>query len=621
MIMKNMVYSILKLLLFWILFFDAGRILFSIHNAGKFTTVSFGEWLLAFVYSLRIDLASAAAFSAIPLLILVLSYIWPGKWSKAIFYTFLSLEILFVALIHCGEINAYTEWNHKLTTRVFLHLSNPDEVFRTAGFSMFLWFFFYLLLEIIIAFFLVRFLFLEFKLNTYLGWQRRILSGVLVLFGFLAQFFLLIRGGIQQIPLNIASAYYSNNHVLNDLSVNSIYYFTQSYLLHNRASIDEFMPDIKQKEAESIVKQLYNYPKTHTKFIFKNEKPNIVVVVLEGWSSNAVSCLSKTQKSTPNFDKLASEGILFSNIFACGGTSEIGNSSIFSGYPALPEISISMHPEKHRKIHTINEELMGYSSNYLFSGDLKYENIGGYFMDHGFQHVYDEKIFPSNLKRGKLNYFDKDLYNLFLQKINNTKEPFLHCVFTGSTHSPYDHPKKKKAIFSGDEADFMNSMVYADECLGSFISKCKKEAWFKNTAFIFVADHGHPTPGLPNPSSKNFFRIPFLIWGAALKEEYCGTKQDIIGSQSDIAATLVYQVRGDLNKFPWSKDLLNPNSPEFALHTINRGYGWISNKGNYIYHMDTKTELENSYSKKDKKQEIKNCTAFLTQFYKNFKEL
>jgi len=40
-----------------------------------------------------------------------------------------------------------------------------------------------------------------------------------------------------------------------------------------------------------------------------------------------------------------------------------------------------------------------------------------------------------------------------------------------------------------------------------------------------------------------------------------------------------------------------------------------------VYHMDTKTELENSYSKKDKKQEIKNCQAFLTQFYKNFKEL
>jgi hypothetical protein len=58
-----------------------------------------------------------------------------------------------------------------------------------------------------------------------------------------------------------------------------------------------------------------------------------------------------------------------------------------------------------------------------------------------------------------------------------------------------------------------------------------------------------------------------------------------------------------------------------ALSSINIVYRWISKKGNYIYHMDTKTELENSYSKKDKKQEIKNCTAFLTQFYKNFKEL
>lgn len=116
-------------------------------------------------------------------------------------------------------------------------------------------------------------------------------------FYLLVQFFLLIRGGIQQIPLNIASAYYSKNHISNDLAVNSVYYFTQSYLLHNRASIDDFMPDIKEKEAESIVKQLYNYPKTHTEFIFKNEKPNIVVVVLEGWSSNAISCLSKTKKA------------------------------------------------------------------------------------------------------------------------------------------------------------------------------------------------------------------------------------------------------------------------------------------------------------------------------------
>ncbi len=618
---KNIVFYILKLLIFWILFFDFGRILFSIHNIDKFTGVSFGQWFLSFIYSFRIDLASAAVLSVLPLLVLSFSIIKPGKWARPTFITILSIEVVFVSLIHSGEINAYTEWNHKLTTRVFLHLLNPGEVFRTASYTMTLLYFLYLIIECLFAFFIGRFFFREFPQQNVLPLHKRLLGGISILFVFLSQFFLFLRGGFQQIPLNISSAYYSNNHVLNDLSVNSVYFFGHSYLLYNRTQIDEFMPAIDPKEAEKIVKNMFSYPKEHSEFIFKSTRPNIVFIVFEGWSSNAIGCLSNTKNSTPNFDKLAAEGLLFSNIFACGLTSEIGNSSIFSGYPALPEISISMHPEKHRKINTINEELKGYSSNYLFSGDLKYENIGSYFMDHNFDHVEDEKVFPSHLNRGKLNYFDSDLYALLLKKMNANSQPFLHCAFTGSTHSPYDHPQSNNPLFKGQEADYMNSMVYADKCLGDFIENCKTQSWFENTIFVFVSDHGHPAPGITNPNSKSFFRIPFLIWGEQLKEDYRGTRNEKIGSQADVAATLLYQVGGDLKKFPWSKDLLNPNCPEFAFHAINRGYGWVSKKGNYVYQMDTKTELENSFLKSDEEIEIKNCKAFLTQFYRSFKEL
>jgi phosphoglycerol transferase MdoB-like AlkP superfamily enzyme len=411
--------------------------------------------------------------------------------------------------------------------------------------------------------------------------------------------------------------------VANDLSVNSLYFFGKSFLLYNRSEIDEFIPKMEQGEAAKTVSNLYNYPKEHNQYIFDKKKPNIVFIIMEGWSANAIGCLSETKKSTPNFDKLSKEGLLFTNVFACGGTSEIGNSSIFSGYPALPEISISMQPDKHRKIHTINEDLekIGYSTNYLFGGDLKYGNIGGYFMDHGFDRVEDEKVFPSSLKKGKLNYYDEDLYALMLKRMNTTKEPFLHCAFTGSTHSPFDQPKTKGQNFTGEEADYMNSLVYADQCLGNYVEKCKKQKWFKNTIFVFVADHGHPTPGLPNPSAKLFFRIPLLVWGEPLKKEFKGKQEAKIGSQSDIAATLLYQFGGDLKRYPWSKDLLNPKVPEFALHTINRGYGWISSKGNIVYQMDTKTFGENTYLLNDQKAEIKNCHAFLNQFYKNFKEL
>ena len=618
---RRTIFDLIKLLLFWVIVFDFERILFSLHNWDKLEGVSFGEWLLAFVHSFRLDLATAAALSALPFLILSLRFVITGKWVNRMFFIILAIEVLANAFIHSGEINAYTEWNHKLTTRVFMHLANPDEVFRTADYGMTAWFFVFSFIEVLFAWRLYKYLFKpEFQLAG-IAWYKRLPSAIGIFAFFGGCLFLLLRGGVQQIPLNIDSAYYSNNHVANDISVNSLYYFSKSYLLYNRSEIDEFIPVLDSNKANQIVNDLYDYPKENKVRIFNQDQPNFVFVILEGWAADAVSCLSETENSTPNFDEMAKSGLLFTNLHACGGTSEIGNSSIFSGYPALPEISISMQPEKHRKIHTINQDFKekGYNSNYLFSGDLKYGNIGGYFMDHGFDRVEDEKVFSSDLPKGKLNYYDSELFKLLLSRINETKTPFLYAAFTGSTHSPYDYPRAEKERFSGAESDYMNSIVYADQCIADFMSNAKKESWYKNTVFIFVSDHGHPSPLNQNPSTTAYFRIPFLIYGEPLKEEFRGVQNNKIASQADIAATIVNQIGGDMNNYPWSKDLLNTNCPEFALHTVNRGYGWVSDKGNLVYHFDRKQYLENTFNG-NKSEEMK-CNAFLNRFYANYKEL
>lgn len=616
---RRTIFDLIKLLFFWVLLFDFERILFSIHNWDKLDGVSFWEWLQAFAFSFRLDVATAAALSALPFLFLSIRFIIPHRNIHRAFFTILLLEVLINAFVHSGEINAYIEWNHKLTTRVFMHLANPDEVFRTADYGMTFWFFIYSILEVVFAWRLYQWLFKKEFETADIAWYKRLPAGMGIFSFFGGCLFLLLRGGVQQIPLNIDSAYYSNNHVANDLSVNSLYYFSKSYLLYNRSEIDNLIPKVDTVKANQVVADLKNYPKKHNNYIFE-QKPNIVLIVLEGWGADAVSCMSETKESTPHFDQLASKGLLFTQLHATGGTSEIGNATIFSGFPALPEISLSMQPEKHRKIHTINQDLkeFGYNSNYLFSGDLKYGNIGGYFMDHGFDRVEDEKVFDSDLPKGKLNYYDEELFKLLGQRIDNTKEPFLYAAFTGSTHSPFDYPKRKEPIFHGAEAEYMNSIVYADGCIGDFMKSCQKKKWYNNTIFIFVADHGHPNPLNQNPSSVKFFRIPFLIVGEPLKEEYRGKRIDKVCSQADIAATLLYQFGGDLSRYPWSKDVLNPNCPEYALHTINRGYGWVSDKGNLIYHFDLHQYLENTLS--DKK-EIEKCNAFLNRFYYNYKNL
>lgn len=603
----------------WILIFDFERILFSLQNYNSFNQASFIDWLLCFVHSIRLDLTTASFLLVLPVSVILL--FGKSKLGQQITKAILFTEFVIVALIHSGETLVYQEWQHKLTSRVFTHLSNPDEMFRTAGFGANILFFLYFIAEMLFSWRVWQWLIKEKSSNIHLTpfWQKAIAWPI-----YLGISVILLRGGVQQIPININSAFFSNNYTINDLSTNSTYYFVDSYIMYRRGNIDRYLPNISREDADKICKALYDYPRAHDNRILKNQKPNIVFVILESWSAEAIGCINpKNMGATPNFDKFAKEGLLFTNIYSGSNTSEIGNLGIFSGLPAIPEMPISQRPEKYRKLPSLNQDLakIGYSSHYMFSGDLKYGNIGGYLIDQGFSDVIDESDFPSGIERGQLNYYDEDAYDLFLKRIRKTKSPFLQCIFTGSTHPPYDHPKSADQNWKGEEAEFMNSLIYADKCLGSFLTQCSKESWFNNTIFVIIADHGHSAPGAVGSQINASYHIPILIWGNPLKEEYRGTKIEKIGNQSDIPSTLLYQLGLDNQKYLWSKDLLNPDCPEFAFHTVVRGYGWVSPKGGMTWQMEHKNFIVNSYKKKDVISEQRNCDAFLVSYYNFIKDL
>ncbi len=153
---KRTVIDGFKLLLFWILVFDVQRILFSIHNSDKFSDIPWGEWLQAFIYSIRLDLATAGLLSLLPMLVIVTGVFVKKPWHRKLFFGVMFLEIILCAMIHGGEINAYPEWNHKLNTRVFTHLLNPDEVVRTADYGMTIWFIVYAVIETVIGYLLLK---------------------------------------------------------------------------------------------------------------------------------------------------------------------------------------------------------------------------------------------------------------------------------------------------------------------------------------------------------------------------------------------------------------------------------------------------------------------------------
>jgi len=623
---KTYLYYCIKLIVFWLVVFQLERLIFSVYYWDKVVMISKVEWFKAFYHCLRLDIATAGGLSIIPLLFLTIKLFSHQKW---VYYSFLSiiiLELLLISLIQTGELITYQEWNHKLTARVFKHLSHPDEVVKTASIGMTIWFFVLLILELMFSLFLIRKIFKNFDYRIVSFSKLIVIPISLVSFVLIGGVnFVLLRGGLQQIPININSAMYSKHPFYNDVSINTPYHFFKSYLLYRKTNIDQFIPKIDSNTAVQVVADLYDYPKLHDNYILDNKRPNIVFVIFEGWAGDAIGAVSGKEKSaTPNFDQLARTGYLFSNIYATSGTSDIGNSSIFSGFPAIPEVSITMQPEKNRKLVTLNQSLkpFGYSSGYMFGGDVKYGNIGGFLMDHNFDKIIDENALPTVNKRGKLNYYDEDLYRFFIDEINQAKAPFLQCVFTGSSHSPYDHPPLSKKIFNGNEADYMNSLVYSDKALGLFMKNVRKQKWFKNTLFVFVSDHGHCTEDVTSPSLSEFFKIPLLFWGEPLKREFRNKVNSKIGAQCDIVRTLLYQMKIPVkNDYPWSKDILNSNSPEFAFHTIMKGYGWKSPNGFYTKQMEGNIVIQDSLPSQFKAAELEKCHSLFDQVYKYYKKL
>lgn len=613
-----------SLFLCWILVFFAQRLIFLGYHRSRFVSVDGMDILRALYAGLRLDFSTAGYLMILPVLLLFIRFLASDtvfiKSLKVVFF----IELILLSVIHAAEISAYSEWGHKLSSRVFMHLLNPDEVMRTTGFSKGALSLFIILMESLGSIYLVNRLFRrvavpsETSISGSTNW-RLLLNGFGAIFG-LAFSFLLMRGGVQQIPINIDAAYFSNQAILNDLSVNSAYYFGNSFFLFKKSDIETHVKQFLTSEEKELVNSYYQWHPSETR-LFNVKNPNVVFIIFEGWSAHGVGVISGKKSATPFFDKLSKSGVLFTKLYAANTTSEIGNSAILSGFTGVPESPLPLYTEKHRNVSTLSDLLKakGYSTSYLFSGDLKYGNIKGFLTEHSYDRIKDENDFDPSLPKGKLNYYDSDLYAKFLKEIRFNKQPFLACTFTGSTHFPYDCPMKKRP-FHGEEADYLNSMVYADDCLKQFFNNAKTKDWYKNTVFVLVSDHGHNSPGIASPYLTETFKIPCLIVGPALKETHRGRVIDRVFSQADLAATLANQLDLNPETFPFSRNMLSDKTVEGAFISTIRGFGFVNSRGGHIYNMDAKEVVFDSYENKielNKNRRLSNACLFRLFSYFN----
>jgi phosphoglycerol transferase MdoB-like AlkP superfamily enzyme len=617
--MRGLLY-IARLFLLFLFAFALSRLIFICFF---FTDVSHepaSHILAAFFYGLKTDSSAACYLLIIPVLFLLEDSVGRFAWASRLQSAYALLILFINALVTSAELGLYREWGVKMNYRALLYLQHPSEVLSTAT----TW-------QILLTLFLTA-IQTGITCYAYKRWVKlpdtqskdsRVPAFIISLL-MIPAIMLGMRGGWQQIPVQASDSYYSGNEHLNWAAVNSLWSLGQSISVGTRYGIsnpyDFYLKDI----AEKTVSRLYATQGGPGLLFLKDRHPNIVFIIFEGWSADLLSSISgdTLRSAAPHFDRLAAQGILFTHCLASGERSDQGLSAILSGFPSLPLASIVNYPEKINHLPALLKPFShaGYSSLFLFGGQLSYGNIKALIYHNNFDEVIEEKDIDRAIYRGRLGVHDENTFDILRHKLSAKKQPFFAGFFTQSTHFSYDYPKAKKLIsWAGDMNDYVNSLMYADSCLGDFFEKAKREPWYANTLFILVSDHSHVLPWDNDHKTSALHHIPLLFYGDAIKEQYRGMRKDEVVSQQDICATLLQQAGMPHSDFKWSKDIMNPGTLPFAYWTFTNGFGFTRSNGcELVYDLGNKKTISDKYEGCDSASITRSGFSYLQSVFDDF---
>lgn len=424
--------------------------------------------------------------------------------------------------------------------------------------------------------------------------------------------FLPIRGGITVSTMNTGQAYYSQNAYLNHSAVNPLFSLLES-ITHQEdfASLYRFMKD---KEADKIFATMTSTSDENTypllnEATFKKGTPDILIVIMESFASDIMPSMGSYKDVAVCLDSIAQQSILFTRFYANSFRTDRGMVSILSGYPAQPTTSIMRYPRKTSQLPSIARNLAkykNYKTTYYYGGDADFCNMRSYLVSQGYQHIISDANFPIEDKLSKWGVPDHILAARMMEDIKaqqNEKRPMLRILQTSSSHEPFEvpyHRLKDKRL---------NAFAYTDSVMGAIVREYRKLPRWKNTLIVFVPDHVGGYKENLNDHDRSRYQIPLILAGGAISRPM---KVGIIGSQHDIAATLLGQLGVEHREFTFSKNMMSDATPKFAFFAVNDAFGIVSEENSLIYDNRAKRIV---YDKGEKGFNLKRGQAYLQKLY------
>lgn len=421
------------------------------------------------------------------------------------------------------------------------------------------------------------------------NFKIKLINGIVYILLFISAIFL----------LKICEKYEnSDNTFVNELQANGLIHFSNAYS-DSSLNYDKFYAKLPLQKAFSIIAKVYNnqWSENNNSKIIKDTLPelrkNVILVTIESMSANFLKDFGNTHNLTTNLDKLASEGLFFTNMYATGNRTVRGLESVTLCIPPSPgESLIKRSNNDHMYSTGYLFKRRGYKVQYFYGGYGYFDNMNTFFGGNGYN-IIDRNSF----KKEEISFAniwgvcDEDMFMKAIRIFDENskhKTPFFGHIMTVSNHRPFTFPSGKIDI-SNTSKSREGGVKYTDYAIGKFIEEAKKRSWFSKTVFVFVADHCASSAGKEDiPLDK--YKIPAIIYSPGfIKPE----KFSKIVSQIDLMPTLFGKLHFSYSSRFYGQDVFNSSYQPRALIATYQKLGYLKDNKLIVLSPNQKIEQYN----------------------------
>ena len=572
--MKCRVKFLIQTYLWTVIVFVMAKVAFMLfcHKGHEF---AFGDIIQVMWHGLSLDLSTALYFIIVPFLLCIVSIWYWSKWITHLLRGYFLLISLTFALAFVADTSLYPFWGFKLDASCLQYLESPNEMAASVSTLYIINRFLALAITTIVIFSGYKTIAPPYhqtsKPPKYVSLIFYILLIPVIIIG--------IRGGLDESATNIGQVYFSQNQFLNHSAINPVFNFLDSIDSLDSSNISyDFMSN---EDCEKITNELFNTQSIEVDTLLNTTTPNIIVILMESCGGQFTEISGRTD-ITPNLNRLANEGIYFSNCYANSWRTDRGTLCTYSGYPSFPTISVMKLPSKSRSLPCIARSLRderGYSTHYLYGGDINFTNMRSYLIGGGFEQLtWKADYSAADQKTAKWGVRDDITFGTLFDLATSMPEPYLIGYSTLSSHEPWDVP-----IHKFDD-EILNAFYYLDQCIGDFISKLHNSKNWENTLVIMLPDHGinYKEYDELHPQRNH---IPMIWVGGAIKTP---RRIEAICNQTDLPATLLGQLGIDHTDYEYSRDVLSRSyTYPLAIHTYNNGFTLVDSTGFTVFDLNS----------------------------------